>query len=187
MFAASSRLPGLYLEEDLFSFSASDYSSGPRFLYYLFSDIKTELAEVLLSVGSWTAITLLHFGNADHQVADRQVESEHAFEVLALAPLPSVGSGTGKLVDAHVPLVVSPCGCSVSVRDQKSKPSMPAEPDVFLDNTTMFGDSLFGSKIKARSISFGIPRDPFEVYGKFRPPDPTTFDTPTRWSSWVSP
>lgn len=187
MFAASSRLPGMYLEEDLFSFSASDYSIGPCFLYCLFSDIKTELADVLLSVGSWTAVTLLHFGNPDYQVADPQVESEHALEVMDLEHLPSVESETGKLFDAHVPLLVSPSSCSVGVRDQKLKPRLPTELDVFLDNTTMFGDSSFGSKIKARSISFGVPRDPFEVYGKFRPPDPTTFDTPTRWNSWVSP
>lgn len=115
------------------------------------------------------------------------MESEHALEVMDLEHLPSVESETGKLFDAHVPLLVSPSSCSVGVRDQKLKPRLPTELDVFLDNTTMFGDSSFGSKIKARSISFGVPRDPFEVYGKFRPPDPTTFDTPTRWNSWVSP
>lgn len=183
MFAASSRLPGLYVE-DLFSFSAGDYS-GPRFLCCLFSDIKTELTDVLLSVGSWTAMTL-HFGDPDHQVTDQQVEFEHAVEVPDLEPSPTMECGSGKLVEAHVPFV-SPVGSSISIRGQEQRPSMPAEPDVFMDNTTRLGYSSDGSKIKAKSISFSVPRDPFEVYGKFRPPDPTTFDTPTRWKLWLSP
>lgn len=183
MFAVSSRLPGLYPES--ISCSVGDYSSGFRFFYDLFLDIKCELVAFLLSSGSLTVFTLRYSGKPDQQVAESLVESECAVEVLGPAPsvplLSSVQSGTGMLVDAHVHLVPSSV-CSVSVHQRRARPTTPSEPDVFTDD---IGNSSNRSQIKASSISFGIPRDPYAVYGshEFRPPDPSTLDTPTRWSS----
>lgn len=160
MFAVSSRLPGLYPES-----RSCSAGSGFSFFYDLFSDIKCELVAFLLSIGSWTVVTI-----PDHQVANSQVESDHSVEVLD--PVPSVASETGKLVDAHVPLVSTP--------RLKVKPSMPSEPDVFMDDS---GNCCDWSE--ASSIAFGIPPDVYDVYGsyEFRPPDPSTLDTPTRWTS----